>query len=130
MHVALSNLAIISVTLLLIAIALQTWIEVVRRRWQAVPIIPVEPRRPVPWTATEIALILAGYFFFQVAAVSMFVGFVGLEREHATEHHTSSKGDAEPKEAEPEEADVNPVRVLEIIAGEIAASAIASCMAA
>ncbi|MGD9647039.1 MAG: lysostaphin resistance A-like protein [Pirellulales bacterium] len=48
---------------LLAAGSLVMWVLVVLRLRAGEPLVPLEPRRPVPWGGVEILLIIAAYFF-------------------------------------------------------------------
>ena len=106
MHASLADAAILSLVLLVFVAGIRVWAEIVRRRRQGIPAVAYEPRRPVPWTAAEIALILAVYLLLQIAAVPVVFGLMGLEVRHATDDSAESKESAEPEEnAEPKEMD-------------------------
>ena len=101
MHASPANAWIGSLVLfafmVLFVAGLGVWFEIVRRQRRGIPVVAYEPRRPVPWTAAEIVLILAGYLMLQVAAAQLVFQLAGLDTHHATE----LEADAEPQEMDP-----------------------------
>jgi membrane protease YdiL (CAAX protease family) len=108
MHASLADAAILSLVLLVFVAGIRVWAEIVRRRRQGMPVVAYEPRRPVPWTAAEIALILAVYLLLQVAAVPVVFGLMGLEVRHVTEDGAESKDSTESKEIAEADETVEP----------------------
>lgn len=62
---------------LLAAGSLAMWLLAVRRLRAGEPLVPFEPRRPVPWGGIEVLLIVLGYLFANGLAAIYFVAPVG-----------------------------------------------------
>ena len=72
---------------LLAAGSLAMWLLAVRRLRAGEPLVPFEPRRPVPWGGIEVLLIVLGYLFANGLAAIYFVAPIG---EDATASVVSS----------------------------------------
>ena len=55
------------------------WIWLVVRAWRGRPILPYEPRRPVPWGGIDLAVVVAAMIFLQGLCLGLAVKWSGIE---------------------------------------------------
>ena len=55
------------------------WIWLAVRAWRGRPILPYEPRRPVPWGGIDLAVVVAAMIFLQGLCLGLAVKWSGIE---------------------------------------------------
>ena len=56
------------------------WITIGVRLWQGKPVLPREPRRPVPWKGIDVLAVLVLWLSLEVVGASLVVNFLGATR--------------------------------------------------
>ena len=77
------------VVLLAIAVCAATWLWIVRQSQRKRPVAPYQPRRPVPWCAMDLVLIVAFYLALPAGIVGLAGVFGGPKAPEAAPTHSA-----------------------------------------
>ena len=81
---------ILSAAILAISACAVAWSWIAAQRWHGRPVLPYEPRRPVPWHAIDLAAIVLFYVAMQSSVASLATTLLGPAALHPPAVHDAS----------------------------------------
>jgi membrane protease YdiL (CAAX protease family) len=86
---------IVSATILAVSACVVAWLWAAVQWWQRRPILPYQPRRPVPWHAIDLAIIVVFYLVMQSGVIALADACLGSAASRAPAIYDASGSQAE-----------------------------------